>query len=97
VERKPPDSVAEVRNTDTSEKVHTRLINRGLRPPPTTKGKTMEKVEMTVVAADEAPNQTLGNRLKFKLEFMFMMLHAGRNEEAAKVYDQLIEEFDKLA
>jgi hypothetical protein len=57
----------------------------------------MEKVEMTVVAADEAPNQTLGNRLKFKLEFMFMMLHAGRNEEAAKVYDQLIEEFDKLA
>ena len=57
----------------------------------------MEKVEMTVVAADEAPNQTLRNRLKFKLEFMFMMLHAGRNEEAAKVYDQLIEEFDKLA
>ena len=57
----------------------------------------MEKVEMTVVAADEAPNQTLGNRLKFKLEFMFMMLHAGRNEEAAKIYDQLIEEFDKLA
>ena len=57
----------------------------------------MEKVEMTVIAADEAPNQTLGNRLKFKLEFMFMMLHAGRNEEAAKMYDQLIEEFDKLA
>ena len=57
----------------------------------------MEKAEMTVIAADEAPNQTLGNRLKFKLEFMFMMLHAGRNEEAAKMYDQLIEEFDKLA
>jgi hypothetical protein len=55
------------------------------------------KVEMTVVAADEAPEQTLGNKLKFKLEFMFMMLHAGRNEEAAKVYDQLIAEFDKLA
>ena len=55
------------------------------------------KIEMTVVAADEAPEQTLGNKLKFKLEFMFMMLHAGRNEEAAKVYDQLIAEFDKLA
>jgi hypothetical protein len=40
---------------------------------------------------------TLGNKLKFKLEFMFMMLHAGRNDEAAKMYDQLIEEFDKLA
>jgi hypothetical protein len=55
------------------------------------------KVEMTVVAADEAPEQTLGNKLKFKLEFMFMMLHAGRNDEAAKMYDQLIEEFDKLS
>ena len=40
---------------------------------------------------------TLGNKLKFKLEFMFMMLNAGRNEEAAKMYDQLIEEFDKLS
>jgi hypothetical protein len=40
---------------------------------------------------------TLGNKLKFKMEFMFMMLHAGRNEEAAKMYDQLIEEFDKLS
>ena len=57
----------------------------------------MEKVEMTVIAADEAPNQTLGNRLKFKLEFMFMMIAAGRDEEAAKVYDQLIAEFDKLS
>jgi len=40
---------------------------------------------------------SLGNKLKFKLEFMFMMLHAGRNDEAAKMYDQLIEEFDKLS
>ena len=47
--------------------------------------------------AVENTKHTLGNKLKFKLEFMFMMLHAGRNEEAAKVYDQLIEEFDKLA
>ena len=57
----------------------------------------MKTVEFTVVAEDEAPNQTLGNRLKFKLEFMFMMLNAGRNDEAAKVYNQMIEEFDKLA
>jgi hypothetical protein len=71
----------------------------GFGPHPSTrKERTMtNKVEMTVVAADEAPEQTLGNKLKFKLEFMFMMLHAGRNEEAAKVYDQLIAEFDKLA
>lgn len=44
----------------------------------------------------ETKEQTLGNKLKFKLEFMFMMLHAGRDEEAAKVYDQLIAEFDNL-
>ena len=40
--------------------------------------------------------QTLGNKLKFKLEMMMMMLAADRNEEAAKMYDQLIAEFDKL-
>jgi len=57
----------------------------------------MTTIEMTVVAADEAPIQTTGNRLKFKLEFMFMMIHAGRDKEAAEIYDQLIAEFDKLA
>ena len=45
----------------------------------------------------EKKEQTTGNRLKFKLEFMVMMIHAGRTKEAAKMYDQLIEEFDKLA
>lgn len=45
----------------------------------------------------EKKEQTTGNRLKFKLEFMIMMLNVGRTEEAAKIYDQLIEEFDKLA
>ena len=57
----------------------------------------MAKVETTIYAADEAPVQSTGNRLKFKLEFMIMMLNVGRTEEAAKMYDQLIEEFDKLA
>ena len=47
--------------------------------------------------AVEKTKHTLGNKLKFKLEFMFRMLHAGRNDEAAKMYDQLIEEFDKLS
>jgi hypothetical protein len=40
--------------------------------------------------------QTLGNKLKFKLDMMLMMITAGRNEEAAKMYDQLIANFDKL-
>lgn len=41
--------------------------------------------------------QSTGNRLKFKLEFMMMMLMADRKEQAAEIYNQLIEEFDKLA
>ena len=41
--------------------------------------------------------QTTGNRLKIKLEFMIIMQLTGRTEEAGKMYDQLIEEFDKLA
>jgi hypothetical protein len=44
----------------------------------------------------ETKEQTTGDRLKFKLEFMFLLLNAGRDKEAAKVYDQLIAEFDKL-
>ena len=41
--------------------------------------------------------QTTGNRLKFKLESMMMLLMADRTKEACALYDQLIEEFDKLA
>lgn len=44
----------------------------------------------------ENTKHSLGNKLKFKLEFMMMMLHADRIEEAGKMYDQLIAEFDKL-
>jgi len=53
----------------------------------------------TVVVAkvgDPKPQQTLGNKLKFKLEFMMTMLLSDRRDEAAKMYDQLIAEFDKL-
>ena len=57
----------------------------------------MAKVETTIYAADEATVQSTGNRLKFKLEFMFLLLSAGRDDEAARVYDELIAEFDKLA
>ena len=41
--------------------------------------------------------QSTGNRLKFKLEMLVMMVHANRAEEAGEMYNQLIEEFDKLA
>jgi hypothetical protein len=57
----------------------------------------MKTQEFTVIATDEAPDQSTGNRLRFRLEFMVMMLQVGRTEEAARAYDQLIEEFDKIA
>ena len=41
--------------------------------------------------------QSTGNRLKFKLEMMMTMLFADRRDEASKMYDQLVAEFDKLA
>jgi len=53
-------------------------------------------IEFEAVETDQPPETTLGNKLKFKLECMFMMLHADRKEAAAQLYDQLIAEFDKL-
>ena len=52
--------------------------------PPLRKERKMEK------------ETTLGNKLKFKLEMMFTMLAAGRDDQAAEMYNQLIAEFDKL-
>jgi len=57
----------------------------------------MTTVEMNVIGLDEAPKQSTGNRLKFKLESMMMLVMADRTKEAGALYDQLIEEFDKLA
>jgi len=34
--------------------------------------------------------QTLGNAIKFQLEFMMMMLQADRNDHAARSYDRII-------
>jgi hypothetical protein len=56
----------------------------GFGLPSITKGKKMEK------------ETTLGNKLKFRLEYMFMLLAARRDKEAAEIYNQLIAEFDKL-
>ena len=48
-------------------------------------------------AVEANKTQSTGNRLKFKLEFTVMMLSCNRDDEAGKMYDQLIAEFDKLA
>jgi len=55
------------------------------------------QIEMNVIEVDEAPKQSTGNRLKFRLDFMLMMVSAGRDVEASNMYEKLIEEFDKLA
>mgnify|MGYP003138618689 FL=1 len=34
--------------------------------------------------------QTLGNAIKFQLEFMMMMLHSNRHSQAAQAYDRII-------
>jgi hypothetical protein len=60
------------------------------------RGKTMQPA-YNEEAVEAVKEQTTGNRLKFKLEFMMMLLNCGRTEEAGKMYNQLIEEFDKLA
>ena len=39
--------------------------------------------------------QTLGNAIKFQVEFMMMMLHADRTEQAASAYDRIIKLCDQ--
>jgi hypothetical protein len=51
----------------------------------------------TAKGADAAPEQSTGNRIRFQLEFMLMMLNVGRTKEAAAAYDKIMAELDKLA
>jgi len=44
---------------------------------------------MTRPTPQEA-GQTLGNAIKFQLEFMVMMQHSDRNDEAAAAYNRII-------
>ena len=62
-----------------------------------TKDKDGNTIVVGKVGDEKQEEKTLGNRLKFKLEFMMMMLLAGRKDEASKMYDQLVAEVDKLA
>ena len=54
-------------------------------------------IEFTVYGADEAPEQSTGNRIRFQLDFMLMMLNVGRTEQAGEAYDKIMAELDKLA
>jgi hypothetical protein len=42
-------------------------------------------------------SKSTGNRIKFQLEFMFMMLAADRQKEAGQAYDRIIAMLDDLA
>jgi hypothetical protein len=55
-------------------------------------------VEMNVVATDEAPDQTIGEQIRFQLDFMVLMLNVGRTKEATEAYSKLqklIEDLDE--
>ncbi|MFZ8891506.1 MAG: hypothetical protein ACO2YV_12830 [Pseudomonadales bacterium] len=54
-------------------------------------------IEINAYGADEAPEQSTGNRIRFQLEFMIMMLNVGRTEDAAEAYNKIMKELDKLA
>ena len=43
----------------------------------------------------EEKQQTLGNAIKFQLEFMMTCLHADRTDQAAAAYDRIINLCDK--
>jgi len=53
-------------------------------------------IEMTVIATDEAPEQTVQERLRFQLDFMLMMLNVGRHEEANEACARLHKLIDEL-
>ena len=53
---------------------------------------------MYVVATDEAPDQTIGQQIRFQLDFMVLMLNVGRTKEATEAYSKLhnlIEDLDE--
>jgi hypothetical protein len=53
-------------------------------------------VEMHVVATDEAPDQTIGEQIRFQLDFMALMLNIGRTKEATEAYSKLLNLIEDL-
>ena len=54
------------------------------------------QIEITAIAADEAPIQPIADRLRFRLEFALLMISAGRTEEAADAFGAVFELLDQL-
>ena len=53
-------------------------------------------VEMHIVATDEAPDQTIGEQIRFQLAFMALMLNIGRTKEATEAYSKLLNLIEDL-
>lgn len=54
------------------------------------------KVEITASEVDMAPQTTIADRLRFKLDFIVMMLQVGRQQEAMDMYNSLITDLDGI-
>ena len=54
------------------------------------------QIEITAVAADEAPVQPIAARIRFRLEFALLMLSAGRIEEAGATFDGIFALLEEL-
>ncbi len=50
----------------------------------------------TVTKIDTPDEKPIRERIRFKLEFFLLMLHCGRDDEAASVYEQINEMLDQL-
>ena len=56
----------------------------------------MTQVEITAIAADEAPEQSIASRAKFRVQFGILMISVGRVEMAEESFDKAIELLDEL-
>jgi hypothetical protein len=78
----------------------TRITNHGVAmvvTPLQLRSTTMANtVEMHVVATDEAPDQTIGEQIRFQLDFMVLMLNIGRTKEATEAYSKLLNLIEDL-
>ena len=54
------------------------------------------QIEITAIAADEAPVQPIANRLRFRLQFALLMVSVGRTEEARAAFERVFELIDEL-
>ena len=54
------------------------------------------QIEITAIAADEAPVQPIAARIRFRLEFALLMLGVGRVDEAGAAFERVFELLDEL-